>query len=86
MFLIAYDITDPKRLRKTAKLLESHGLRAQYSAFELSLDRKEITPLIEELREIIDETEDRLYIYAISDKPKRSRRRGKKSSIWEMIF
>ena len=86
MFLIAYDISDPKRLRKSAKFLESHGIRVQYSAFELHLDRKEITPIIDKLRKIIDEEKDRLYVYPISEKPKHSRRRGKKSSIWEMIF
>jgi len=86
MFLIAYDITDPKRLRKSAKLLESHGIRVQYSVFELYLDRKEVTPIIDELRKIIDEEKDKLYVYPISEKPEHSKRRGKKSSIWEMIF
>ena len=32
-YLVAYDIADPKRLRKVARACEDFGLRRQYSVF-----------------------------------------------------
>ena len=32
--VIAYDITDPKRLARVAKVCEAYGMRVQYSLFE----------------------------------------------------
>ena len=37
-YLVSYDIANPKRLRRVAKLLESFGTRLQYSVFECPLD------------------------------------------------
>jgi CRISPR-associated protein Cas2 len=87
MYLIAYDITDAKRLRKLAKLLETHGVRAQYSIFELKLPREEVEKLITEIEKTVDPDEgDKVYVYPISGKEKRTRRKGRKKNIWEMIF
>ncbi|WP_137723581.1 CRISPR-associated endonuclease Cas2 [Prescottella subtropica] len=32
-YLIAYDIRDPKRLRRVCKVMEAYGVRIQYSVF-----------------------------------------------------
>ncbi len=37
-YLVSYDICDPKRLRRVAKILEGFGTRLQYSVFECPLD------------------------------------------------
>ena len=37
-YLVSYDISDPKRLRKVARSLEGFGVRLQYSVFECPLD------------------------------------------------
>ena len=37
-YLISYDICDPKRLRRVAKIMEGFGSRLQYSVFECPLD------------------------------------------------
>lgn len=37
-WLAIYDISDPKRLRKVANLMEAYGLRVQRSVFELEAD------------------------------------------------
>ena len=34
-WVIFYDIRDPKRLRKVAKIMESYGVRVQKSVFEV---------------------------------------------------
>ena len=59
MNLIAYDITDKKRLRKLSKLLESYGLRVQYSVFEADISKKELRLLISQIEDIITRVSDK---------------------------
>jgi CRISPR-associated endonuclease Cas2 len=40
--IIAYDIVDDRRRYYLCKALERHGMRIQYSVFELSLKPKEL--------------------------------------------
>jgi CRISPR-associated protein Cas2 len=40
-FLIAYDISDDRRLRRVIKIMESYGQRLQYSVFLCDLSRAE---------------------------------------------
>jgi len=63
--LVAYDIADPKRLQKVAKVCEDFGVRVQYSVFECHLDQEELNELWLRLLEIIDEDEDRLVGYKV---------------------
>ena len=41
-WLLIYDISDPKRLRKVAKIANAFGNRVQRSVFELSCSRETI--------------------------------------------
>lgn len=59
--LISYDIRDPKRLRKVAKILEGFGTRIQYSIFRCRLDREALEKLRWELNREM-ETEDSLLV------------------------
>ncbi|MBP7946697.1 MAG: CRISPR-associated endonuclease Cas2 [Verrucomicrobia bacterium] len=63
--LVAYDITDPKRLHKVAKVCEDFGVRVQYSVFECRLDEDEFADFWLLLLEVINEEEDRLVAYKI---------------------
>ena len=84
MTLIAYDIADPRRLSRVSKLLAQEGIRVQNSTFECHCDAATVEKLRLRLLELIDEEEDRVYIYTVSKH--KNRRRGKRKSIWEMIF
>jgi CRISPR-associated protein Cas2 len=86
MVLIAYDIADPKRLRRVARLLQNYGLRAQNSTFELDIGSKDLTKIERSIAEMIDHQEDKVFFYRISDKKKKSKRRGKRKNMWELIF
>lgn len=44
-YLIAYDISDPKRLRRVCSLMEDHGERLQYSVFLCDLSVAELAEL-----------------------------------------
>jgi CRISPR-associated protein Cas2 len=58
--LLAYDIRDPKRLRKVAKCLEGYGTRIQYSIFRCRLDRAALEKLHWELNQIMESEDDLL--------------------------
>ncbi|KZS61459.1 CRISPR-associated endonuclease Cas2 [Mycobacterium ostraviense] len=44
-YLMAYDIADPKRLRRVCTLMEDHGERLQYSVFLCDLSVAELAEL-----------------------------------------
>jgi len=48
-FLIAYDIFDPKRLRKVKEIVYSYSLGGQKSAIEAPLNQTDLKMLITEL-------------------------------------
>ncbi len=60
--LIAYDVRDPKRLRKTAKILEGYGDRVQFSIFRVRVTKHKLEKLRWELSEILFEVDDLLII------------------------
>ena len=64
--LIAYDISDPKRLRRVAETCENFGVRVQYSVFECRLAEDEFEDFWLQLLEDIDEDEDRIVAYKIA--------------------
>jgi CRISPR-associated protein Cas2 len=63
-FLVCYDIREPRRLRKVAKLLEGYGERMQYSVFRCRLTEKEKARMLWELGKIINE-EDALMLVPV---------------------
>ena len=63
--LIGYDIADPKRLARVARVCEDFGVRVQYSVFECRLDETEFTAFWLRLLEEINEAEDRIVAYKI---------------------
>ena len=63
--LVAYDITEPKRLRLVAKACEDYGIRIEKSVFECDLNENDYLELWERLLGLIDETEDSLIAYRI---------------------
>ena len=63
--LVAYDIADPKRLARCARVCEDYGVRVQYSLFECRLEHSEFADFWLQLLAEIDETEDRLVAYQI---------------------
>ena len=61
-FIVAYDVSDAKRLRRTHKKMNGFGEPLQYSVFACDLSRKERVLLEEALTEIINLNEDRVLI------------------------
>lgn len=61
-FLCIYDISDEKRRRKIAKLMEGYGKRIQYSAFECYVSKSKYASLVKQIPKLICE-EDSVRIY-----------------------
>ncbi|MBE2205592.1 MAG: CRISPR-associated endonuclease Cas2 [Chthoniobacterales bacterium] len=63
--IVAYDISDPKRLAKVARYCEDHGVRVQYSIFECRLETARFEDFWLGLEELIDPKTDRIVAYHI---------------------
>lgn len=61
-YLVCYDISDPKRLRKVATTCEDFGYRRQYSVFLCRLSATDLVRLRTRLYDMIDLTADQVLI------------------------
>jgi CRISPR-associated protein Cas2 len=59
-YLVAYDICDPKRLRKVAQTCEDFGFRRQYSVFLCRLALVDLVRLKSRLYDIVDLDRDQV--------------------------
>jgi CRISPR-associated protein Cas2 len=59
-YLICYDVTDDKRLRRVFKTCRNFGDHLQYSVFECDLNPAEKIELEEALSKIINHTDDQV--------------------------
>lgn len=57
-YLVAYDIADPKRLRRVGAIMESFGQRLQYSVFICDLSEGEVSQLEGEVLMVMRLDED----------------------------
>lgn len=68
VYLVAYDITDKKRLRKVHKKLRGYGDSMQYSVFWCVLSPAERELMISSLIELINTKDDRIMIADLGPK------------------
>ncbi|MBA2433674.1 MAG: CRISPR-associated endonuclease Cas2 [Chthoniobacterales bacterium] len=73
-YLVCYDISDDKRLRKVFKTCRNYGDHLQYSVFECDLNGSEIVKLEHELNEIINSTEDQVLFVSLGPAESRGAR------------
>ncbi len=69
LYLLAYDIASPDRLRAVARLAQDHGVRIQYSVFLLQLTPARRDNLLKRLERIIHPRQDDVRLYPLPDKP-----------------
>lgn len=66
--MICYDISDDKRLRRVAKILEDYGLRIQKSFFQLDTDEVLLNKIINQILKELNLKYDYLFIYPLCEK------------------
>lgn len=71
LHLIAYDISDGKRLRKVARLCEDYGIRVERSVFECNLDNNQFAELWTKLAFLVSESDSMIdYPIGLLDRKK----------------
>ncbi len=66
-WLIIYDIRDPKRLSKVARLMVNYGIRVQKSVFETEADRRVIETLRKQVNAVMT-NEDYVVYFEVCEK------------------
>jgi CRISPR-associated protein Cas2 len=61
-YLVCYDVRDPKRLRRTHKVMKAYGEPWQYSVFYCTLKPIDRVRLENELREVVNLKQDQVLI------------------------
>ena len=67
IYLVCYDISHPKRLRRTAKILENFGLRVQKSFFQCEMEKKRMEHLRDQVLAVVDSEKDYFFIYPLCE-------------------
>ena len=67
-YIVAYDISDPKRLRRVARCCEDFGYRKQFSVFLCRVSATDFVRLRSRLYDIIDLDEDQVLFIPLCGK------------------
>jgi len=67
IYMFCYDISNAKRLRKVAKILENYGMRVQKSFFQCDMDKSSMDELKNKLLKLINKRKDSLFIYPLCE-------------------
>jgi len=67
-YFIIYDIADPRRLNRVAKILKDYGQRTQKSKFEASLEPAELKALKQKIGRVINPEEDGVKYFPLCEK------------------
>ena len=62
-YLVVYDISHPRRLRRVARIMERYGERVQKSVFECNLAGGALDDMQDGVRHVMDTSDDTLRIY-----------------------
>jgi CRISPR-associated protein Cas2 len=66
LYIAAYDIACPTRLRRALTLLKAYASGRQKSVFEIYLNEPERAQLLDEVAAVIDADEDRFFLLRLS--------------------
>ena len=62
VYLVCYDITDPKRWRRIYKTMKGYGVWLQLSVFQCRLNRTNLLRMTDALTELMNAAEDHIMI------------------------
>ncbi|MEA3277502.1 MAG: CRISPR-associated endonuclease Cas2, partial [Pseudomonadota bacterium] len=70
LYIAAYDVSDPGRLRDALKVLKGYASGRQKSVFECFLTAAERGQLLAQIRAVIDTDEDRFFLLRLDPRTK----------------
>ncbi len=62
LYIVAYDISDPRRWRKVFKLMNGYGVWVQLSVFQCRMNRRRQAELLAKLSNLIDHKADHVVL------------------------
>lgn len=65
LFLVCYDIAEPKRLRRVHRLVKGFAIGGQKSFYECWLTRNDFVELEDHLKEIMDLSSDKVHFFQL---------------------
>ena len=68
LYMIAYDIANPRRLSRVHRVLKKQGLPVQYSVFTVVMKRKPLLRLLERIDELIHPAQDDIRCYRLPER------------------
>ena len=68
LYIAAYDISDNRRLRRAHHVLKGYATGGQKSVFECFLSEMERRQLLADVRDVIDESEDRFILLRLEQR------------------
>lgn len=74
-YLISYDISNPKRLRRIARIMEGYGYRVQFSVFQCPLDDLRLEQLKADVVPAINSEEDQVLVVCLGPETEQTFRR-----------
>lgn len=63
IYIVTYDISDPKRLRRVFKTMKGFGVHLQLSVFQCDLPEIDLVRMRSALATVISATEDKVLIF-----------------------
>ena len=66
--IVAYDIAEPKRLNRVAKIIKDYGTRVQKSIYEVKLDDKRFMEMKTRIEGEIEAAEDGVKYFPLCEK------------------
>ena len=70
LYLAAYDVSDPRRLREALLVLRNYSTGGQKSVFECFLSVAEKRALLNQIEAVIDLIEDRFFLLRLDPRSK----------------
>ncbi|MDI6750254.1 MAG: CRISPR-associated endonuclease Cas2 [Pseudomonadota bacterium] len=70
LYLVAYDIAEPRRLARVCRYLTGYKVAGQKSVFEIWVTPAELAGIRNDLHELIDPDEDRVHFLGLDPRMK----------------
>ena len=71
LYLVAYDIGDPRRLQRVGRYFKSYRVAGQRSVPEIWVTAAELQHIAHDMAQLLQPKEDRLYCIALDARQKR---------------
>jgi len=66
--IVTYDIADPRRLNRAAKVIKDYGTRVQKSKFEVTVDNRTFLEMKVRIENTIEPSEDGVKYFPVCEK------------------